>query len=86
MRGDISWTDRGACKVSLLLVTRRDPALPDLDTVQQLELHGPEAIAVWLDVGSLELLANQGRAALSVQHRLTGAEFTLDYWIAETPA
>ena len=73
-------------RASLLLVTRRDPALPDLDTVQQLELHGPEAIEVWLDVGSLELLAKQGCAALSVQHRLTGAEFALDYWTAETPA
>lgn len=73
-------------RASLLLVTRRDPALPYLDTVQQLELHGPGSIEVWLDVGSLELLANQGCAALSVQHRLTGAEFALDYWIAETPA
>lgn len=73
-------------RASLLLVTRRDPALPDLDTVQQLELHGPGSIEVWLDVGSLELLANQGCAALSVQHRLTGAEFALDYWTAETPA
>lgn len=73
-------------RASLLLVTRRDPALPDLDTVQQLELHGPGSIEVWLDVGSLELLAKQGHAALSVQHRLTGAEFALDYWTAETPA
>ncbi len=73
-------------RASLLLVTRRDPALPYLDTVQQLELHGPGSIEVWLDVGSLELLANQGCAALSVQDRLTGAEFALDYWIAETPA
>lgn len=73
-------------RASLLLVTRRDPALPYLDTVQQLELHGPGSIEVWLDVGSLELLAKQGRAALSVQHRLTGAEFALDYWTAETPA
>ena len=73
-------------RASLLLVTRRDPALPYLDTVQQLELHGPGSIEVWLDVGSLELLANQGCAALSVQHRLTGAEFALDYWTAETPA
>ena len=73
-------------RASLLLVTRRDPALPYLDTVQQLELHGPGSIEVWLDVGSLELLANQSCAALSVQHRLTGAEFALDYWIAETPA
>ena len=73
-------------RASLLLVTRRDPALPYLDTVQQLELHGPGSIEVWLDVGSLELLANQGCAALSVQHRLTGAEFALDYWTAEPPA
>ena len=73
-------------RASLLLATRRDPALPYLDTVQQLELHGRGSIEVWFDVGSLELLAKQGRAALSVQHRLTGAEFALDYWTAETPA
>ena len=66
-------------RASLLLLTRRDPALPYLDTVQQLELHGPVPIDVWLDTGSLELLAQQGCAALSVQHRLSGEEFALHY-------
>ena len=66
-------------RASLLLVTRRDPALTCLDTVQQLGLHGAAAIEVWLDVGSLELLADDGCAALSVQHRLSGSEFALDY-------
>ena len=66
-------------RASLLLVTRRDPALSCLDTVQQLGLHGAAAIEVWLDVGSLELLADDGCAALSVQHRLSGSEFALDY-------
>ena len=66
-------------RASLLLLTRRDPALPYLDTVQQLVLHGAAPIDVWLDIGSLELLAQQGCAALSVQHRLSGEEFALHY-------
>ena len=70
---------------NLLLVTRRDPALPYLDTVQQLGLHSASPIDLWLDVGSLELLADDGCAALSVQHRISGGESTLSYVTDNAP-
>ena len=73
-------------RASLLLVTRRDPALPYLDMVQQLGFHGASPINVWLDAGSLELLADDGCAALSVQHRLSGGEFALSYVTDKAPA
>ena len=73
-------------RTGLLLVTRRDPGLPCLDTVQQLALHGEAPIDLWLDVGSLEVLGDEGCAALSVQHRLSGCEYALDYGKAAAPA
>ena len=63
----------------LLLVTRRDPATPALDTVQHAQLAQAAPIAAWLDHGSLELLADHGCTALSLQHQLSGAEFALSY-------
>ena len=62
---------------SELLVSRRDPSLPSLDAVQTLTLQSGEPIALWLDVGSLELFADGGCAALTVQHRLCGANYAL---------
>lgn len=62
---------------SELLVSRRDPSLPSLDAVQTLTLQSGEPIALWLDIGSLELLADGGCAALTVQHRLCGANYAL---------
>ena len=66
-------------RASLVQVTRRDPAAIYLDTVQQVRLEGTAPIKVWLDVGSLELLGDDGCAALSVQHRLRGAQFAMHY-------
>ena len=60
-----------------LLVSRRDPSLPGLDAVQSMELQTTAEIAFWLDCGSLELLADDGCAALSVQHRLAGSSYAL---------
>ncbi|MFM5895764.1 MAG: glycoside hydrolase family 32 protein [Novosphingobium sp.] len=62
---------------SQLLVTRRDPSVPSLDAVQTLALRTTDAIGLWLDVGSLELLADGGCAALTVQHRLRGESYML---------
>ena len=66
-------------RAKLLLVTRRDPAVPPLDTVQRMQLTSDSVIDAWLDVGSLELLGDNGCAALSVQHRLRGASYALRY-------
>ena len=60
-----------------LLVSRRDPSLPGLDAVQSMQVQTTAEIAIWLDCGSLELLADHGCAALSVQHRLAGSSYAL---------
>ncbi len=62
---------------SELVVTRRDLSLPNLNAVQTLALRSDAAIELWLDVGSLELLADEGCAALTVQHRLRGESYAL---------
>ena len=66
-----------------LLVTRRDPLMPSLDTAQRLQLHSSAQIEVWLDMGSLELFADAGCAALSLQHRMRGANFPLGFVTAQ---
>jgi fructan beta-fructosidase len=62
---------------SQLLVTRRDPSVPSLDAVQTLALRTTDPIGLWLDVGCLEMLADGGCAALTVQHRLRGESYML---------
>ena len=64
---------------SVVLVTRRDPAAPFLDTVQQVQITCPLPLHLWLDVGSLELLAEEGCLALSLQHQLQGTELSLSF-------
>ena len=73
-------------RASLVLVSRHDSLLPCLDTVQELPLGGQGLIQLWLDTGSLELLADDGCAALSVQHRLAGDAFALEYAAEKAPA
>ncbi|MFM5917798.1 MAG: glycoside hydrolase family 32 protein [Novosphingobium sp.] len=60
-----------------LLVTRRDPSLPSLDGVQVLPLRTTGPIDLWFDAGSLEVVADEGCGALTVQHRLRGARHAL---------
>ena len=60
-----------------LQVIRRDASLPCLDAVQSVELRTAEPIDLWFDVGCLELLADEGCTALSVQHRLSGSSYAL---------
>ena len=67
----------------LLLVTRRDPSAPYLDTVQHAQLAGAVPIKAWLDFGSLELLADGGCSALSLQHLLSGAKLSLSYTLLD---
>ena len=67
---------------NLVLVARDDPSLPYLDTEEQMELSSEAPIEIWLDVGSLEVLADHGCSALSMQHRLSGEAFALHYEVA----
>ena len=66
-------------RANLVQVTRRDSAAPYLDTVQQVRLGSTAPVKVWLDVGSLELLGDAGCTALSIQHRLRGTQFVMQY-------
>ena len=64
---------------SVVLVTRRDPTAPYLDTVQQARLAGTMPLQLWLDVGSIELFAAAGCTAVALQHQLQGAELSLSF-------
>lgn len=60
----------------MLFVSRRDPVTPALDTVQRLDGGGSDAITIWLDRGSIELLSADGNHAITLQHRMTGESYT----------
>lgn len=51
-------------------VVRRDPVTPELDADASMPASGP--LTVLIDHGSIELLADDGAAALTLQHRLAG--------------
>ena len=61
----------------VLLITRRDPTSPCLDTVQNVQLRSTAPIKLLLDSGSLELLGDDGCTALSLQHLLDGGVLSL---------
>lgn len=56
-------------------VQRQDPFTPDLDTVREATLPSGADLTIWLDHASIELLGEGGAMALSMQHRLEGAEW-----------
>ncbi len=60
-----------------LVCTRRDPQVPALDAVCQTRLDPAQALVLWLDHGSLELLSADGLTALTLQHRLAGERLSL---------
>ncbi len=62
-----------------LTVTRHDPEAAYFDTVQQVPLLTTALIDLWFDIGSLELLADDGCTAMSFQHRMRGDQFKLSY-------
>lgn len=58
-------------------VQRKDPFTPDLDMVREAALPARADLTIWLDHGSIELLGDFGRMALTMQHRLDDAEWTV---------
>jgi hypothetical protein len=64
-----------------LQVERKDLACPFLDAVRNVQLASGAPVNLWLDVGSIELLADDGAAALTMQHLLSGA--TINLWMPE---
>lgn len=58
-------------------VTRRDPVTPQLDRSSAMAIAGDGPVEVWLDHGSIEVLADRGAACLTLQHRLAGEAWAL---------
>lgn len=63
----------------LVVVTRRDPITPALDTVCKFTLARPGALTLWLDAGSIELAGDAGLAVLTLQHRMEGPRLSSQF-------
>lgn len=63
----------------LLRVTRHDPVSPCLDALRETSVGAGAAIDLWLDAGALELIADNGATALTMQHRLDGCRLSLGW-------
>lgn len=53
-----------------LAVTRKDPVTPALDSFAECAIRSTAPVELWLDTGSLEILADYGASAMTLQHRL----------------
>ncbi|MEN9683099.1 MAG: hypothetical protein RLZZ427_850 [Pseudomonadota bacterium] len=71
--GRLLMIERHAAQV---LVTRRDPVSPFLDAVCRARVASDALLSLWLDVGSLEVLADDGTVAISLQHRMAGEKIS----------
>ena len=60
-------------------VTRHDPAAMYFNAAKTAPLTGDAPIQVWLDVGSVEVLGDDGCCALTLQHRLSGANLAIHF-------
>jgi fructan beta-fructosidase len=63
-----------ACTLAddVLSVTRKDPVTPHLDRRSTMRLSPDAPVQIWLDSGSIEVMASHGTACLTLQHRLSG--------------
>ncbi|MCY1671781.1 glycoside hydrolase family 32 protein [Novosphingobium sp. SL115] len=60
-----------------LTVIRRDPVTPQLDHVSTMDITGGGVVEIWLDHGSIEIVADRGAACLTLQHCLSGEAWAL---------
>jgi sucrose-6-phosphate hydrolase SacC (GH32 family) len=60
-----------------LIMQRRDPVSPCLDSEQAFTVTAGGELTLWLDHGSAELLAADGLVCATMQHRLAGSELAL---------
>ncbi len=58
-------------------VARHDPVTPELDGRWEAPIATRQALTLWLDTGSIELLDATGALALTLQHRLAGGTVRL---------
>ncbi|MFN4134075.1 MAG: glycoside hydrolase family 32 protein [Novosphingobium sp.] len=67
-----------ACSIAggMLTVQRTDPVTPQLDRTCKMRVDaGP--VELWIDSGSLEVVANGGAQCLTLQHRMAGEAYAL---------
>ncbi|MDE2563769.1 MAG: glycoside hydrolase family 32 protein [Sphingomonadales bacterium] len=57
-------------KGSRISIRRCDPVTPGLDIGREASITAGSAVELWLDAGSLELFADQGAIAMTLQHRI----------------
>jgi sucrose-6-phosphate hydrolase SacC (GH32 family) len=58
-------------------VERRDPVTPQLDRTSAMTVGTEVSVNIWLDNGSIEIVADGGAACLTLQHRLQGEAWAL---------
>jgi fructan beta-fructosidase len=63
----------------LMLVTRRDPVSPFLDTVARVRRADIGSLRLWLDGGSIEAIGADGGLCFTLQHRLEGEGYSMRY-------
>ena len=62
-----------------LNIVRRDAVTPQLDVTRAIDAIGAGPLSIWLDHGSVEIFANHGACAVTLQHRFAGAEWHAAY-------
>ena len=60
-----------------MLMVRRDPVWAVLDASQSMQITSAAPLTLWLDHGSVELIAADGLLCATMQHRMSGTELTL---------
>lgn len=60
-----------------LSVRRSDPVTPELNRTSDMDIARDAPVRIWLDVGSVEVLASRGADCLTLQHRLAGEAWAL---------
>lgn len=61
----------------VLQLGRTDPVTPQLNRKSSMTLSCDAPLEIWLDSGSIEIVAGKGADCLTLQHRLTGETFSL---------
>ncbi|WP_298282517.1 glycoside hydrolase family 32 protein [Novosphingobium sp.] len=66
-----------ALAAGVLQVERIDPITPQLNRKSAMAIASDALVEIWLDSGSIEVIAGQGANCLTLQHRLAGEAFSL---------
>ncbi|MBB4613782.1 glycoside hydrolase family 32 protein [Novosphingobium taihuense] len=67
----------GTLENGRLTVTRTDPVTPQLNRTSAMRVAIDAPVRIWLDTGSIEVIASNGADSLTLQHRLAGEAWAL---------